>query len=240
MIKVFKVEPELTDSTPYFDFDGWDDFIIDGNRDFISFHTDYKLYDLIKEYCIDYDELLYAMDDPDNNSSGIYKNATEAIQDMLDFKPTTKQVHQIKEILEKPEDHSVYNYYTDDERIAELLTVCEKREWTTATIRGCCQRDYQTIFYPTDQYSKDFIEYIESLYFNTGTEVAICGTESEDEDFDDPGDYSDTYYNYYSYDASWTDEELKKHIAQDTGADPADISIYEPEEVRTIIYNLAS
>lgn len=237
MIKVFKVEPEFTDSTPYFDFDGWNDFIIDGNRDFSSFHTDYELYDNIKRYCIEYDEISYAIDDL---GSGNYNNATEIIESFLGFKPTTRQVHQIKEILAKPTDHSVSNYYTDRERIAELLTVCEKRQWETSTIKGCCQGDWQIIFYPVEQYSTDFIEYIESLYFNTGTEVAICGTESEDEDFDDPGDYSDTYYEYYSYDASWTDEELKKHVAHDTGADPSEISIYEPEEVRTTVYNLVS
>ena len=236
MVKVFKVEPEFTDSTPYFDFDGWNDFIIDGNRDFSSFHTDYELYDNIKEYCIDTDQLYNAIEEAgkgfyygDIYYPPDYQTATEAIQDMLDFKPTTKQVHQIKEILAKPEDHSVYNYYTDRERTAELLTVCEKRQWETSTIKGSCQGDWQIIFYPVEQYNTDFIEYIESLYFNTGTEVAICGTESEDEDFDDPGDYSDTYYDYYSFDASWTDEELKKHIAKDTGADPAEISIYEPE-----------
>lgn len=232
MIKVFKISPEDTDSTCYFDFEGWEDVILDGNRDAISMHTDYNLYDRINRYCIEYNELQDAIYEA-GTRCGTYKSATEAIEDLLEFKPTTMQVHKIKSILEKADND--YPRTDFDKLMTDLLSACEKRIWTHKTIRGYCQRDWQTIYYPVDSYSDDFINYIESLYFNTGTEVCICETDGEN-DSCDPWDYDDNYYNYYA-ERFWNDDLLKEQIAKDTG--DSDVVIYEPHKVTTTMWDIA-
>ena len=75
--KAFRIAPECVDYENYFDFDGWEDFIIDGNDDYQEYHTDYDLYFRIKKYCVDYNDLQEAIDDIDSEYS-YYKNATEA------------------------------------------------------------------------------------------------------------------------------------------------------------------
>ena len=220
-INAYEMNPEYVDYDNYLDFDGWDDFIITGNRNYASYHTDYPLFYNIIKYCIDYNDLL---DELDNiKLYGRYKNATEVIYDYLGFKPNTKQVHDIIKTLHKPGG----SYYDDDDRIAELLSICEKREWTTAEIRGCCQRDYQTVFYPVDAYSDEFVNYIESIYFGTGAEYKICEYDNAPSEIDDDIVYdSDGYFNYYGSDIIYDDDLLKAEIAKEVNVKPEDINIY--------------
>ena len=223
-IKAFQMNPEYTDSTNYMDFDGWEDFIIDGNKEFTSFHEDYPIYDSIQRHCIEYSDLFNELDDIADSQ---YKNATEAIEDYLGFKPTTKQVHDIKITLEKADKE--YPYTDFDELTCDLLTICEKRTWICDTIYGCCQGDYQTVFYPTDSYHQEFIDYIESLYFNTGNEYFLEAVD-DDDDTEEPNFDGDGYCDYFT---EWNETDLKKHIADDSQyicgehLNPDDVIIYE-------------
>lgn len=220
-IKAFEMNTEYVNTDDYLDFDGWDDLVIDGNDDFVSIHNDYNLYDLLKRYCIEYSDLLDALDNVDESN---YKNKTEVITDFLEFTPNTKQVHDIYKTLidfdnKYPHDDSDY-----DVLMCDLLTICEKRKWTTKTINGYCQGDYQTIFYPVDRYDKEFIKYIECLYFGAGSEYMI-ETVSDDNPDKEP-DYDNDYYcDYFS---EWNDEDLKKHIAKDSyyNLSADDVTIY--------------
>ena len=226
-INAYEMNPEYVDYNNYLDFDGWDDFIITGNRDYTSYHTDYNIFYRIQRYCIDYDDLLNAINDSGRNYGRYYtpefKNATEAISYYLDIKPSTKQVHDIIKTLRKPDGL----YYDDDDRTAELLSICEKREWTTAEIRGCCQGDYQTVFYPVDTYSNDFVNYIESVYFGTGAEYKICEYDNAPSEIDSDIVYdSDGYFNYYGSDIIYDDDLLRAEIAKEENVKPEDINIY--------------
>ena len=232
MKKVVAIQgnPEFTVPEDYFDFDGWDDFIIIGGRYFTDFHTDYPLYDRIYRYCIDYPELQNAIDDAGKTwwdgsytHEPDYKNATEAIKDMLEFTPTKMQVHKIIECLNKPDSSACNSYYRDNERIAELLSICERREWTVGSMHGCSQGDCVEIIYPEKCYNDDFINYIESVYFNTGEEYLIC--ENQEPHYDEDGELNispcdyDGYWDYFQTNLTWNDDLLKKRIAEDTGAD---------------------
>lgn len=222
MKKVVAIEcdPQYTDTDVYFDFEGWDDLIIDGNSEFQGFHTDYNIYDRIQRYCIEYNELQNAIADSGHEYESVpyYKNATEAIEDYLGFTPTKMQVHKIKAALDKADKE--YPYTDFDALTIDLLSICEKRIWTTTTIRGYSQGEWQTVFYPVDSYSDEFINYIESVYFGTGAEYCII----DDSKLDDmeitaentPDDFRDLdcYYNYYRSDASPA-EEIKKETNAD-------------------------
>lgn len=218
-------DPEYTDLAPYFDFDGWDDFIIDGNNQLYSYHTNYDLYDRIQRYCIEYNELQNAIADSGHEYINVtyYKNATEAIEDYLGFTPTKMQVHKIKAALDEADKQ--YPNTDFDALTVELLSICEKRTWTTATIQGYSQGDWQTIFYPVDSYSDEFVNYIESIYFNTGDEFKIiddpdaADVDITDETTPDDFDGFDCYYNYYRSGLTWDDDLLAEEIKKETGAD---------------------
>lgn len=188
-IKVFRtLEP--CDIDNYMEFDEWEDFIIDGNRDFKSYHSDYNLYKNLFAYCIESDALSDYITDAEDHV-GDYDTATAAIKDLLEFTPSTKQVHDIKAVLESGMD--------EDEKMAELLTICEKRQWVTRQITGFCQGDWNCIFYPVDSYSDYFVSYVESMYFNTGAEYAYALV-SDDDTCDEPYQLTDGGYEYLPFD----------------------------------------
>ena len=122
--------------------------------------------------------------------------------------------------------------------LAELLSICEKREWTADTIRGCSQSEWQTIIYPVDSYTDEFINYIESIYFNTGDEYAIA-TVDDDDTADSPLECDDVYYNYYPSDVTWNDDLLKKAISDETGEPIENIILYEWHSCTSDVWNVA-
>lgn len=239
-------DPEYTDVETYFDFDGWDNFIIDGNNRLYSYHTDYDLYDRIQRYCIEYNELQNAIADSGHEYESVpyYKNATEAIEDYLGFTPTKMQVHKIKAALDEADKQ--YPNTDFDLLTTKLLSICEKRDWQTTTIKGYCQRDWQTVFYPADEYTNEFVNYIESVYFNTGDEFKIvddpdvADVDITDETTPDDFDGFDCYYNYYRSDLTWNNDLLAEEIKKETGADEVILftidgymtsPTYEPPEI---------
>lgn len=243
-IKAFQMNPETTDPEDYFDFDGWEDFIVEGGREFSDIHTDYNLYKRINDYCIEYNELQNAIADAGGDTSSVYpyyRSATEAIEDFLGFTPTKKQVHDIKAALAKADKD--YPYTDFDDLTVKLLSICEKREWTSGELQGYCQGDCVTVFYPVERYSDEFVNYIESIYFNTGAEYRIVECNDNDsipEEYDiDDLWATDGYHDYFQSDIVWNDDLLKKRIADDNGVKPEDVTLYTYEEVTTTIWHAA-
>lgn len=232
-IKAFKMNPENVDSTIYLNFDGWDDFIIDGNSDFLSMHTDYKLYDRIKSYCVESDELLDVFNDYGDGYTYGWKNRTAIIEDYLGFHPTTKQVHDIINALAEYDKTRV-----DDDLIVSLLRICEKRPWTRAKIAGYVPGEWQNVFYPTTEYNGSFINYIESAYFNTGDEYGIVCVDDEDNGTE-PYKYDDIYYDYFASDITWNEDKLKKAIADNVYGKPEDVVIYDYAEIKATVWHVA-
>ena len=221
-IKVFKMA-ECWDNEPYLDFDGWEDIIIDGNKDFKSIHNNYKLYENLFAYCIESDALSdYITDAEDHAEYRDYDTATAAIKDLLEFTPNTKQVHDIKAVLESGMD--------EDEKMAELLTICEKRQWVTRQITGCCQGDWNCIFYPVDSYNDEFIDYNESIYFNTGAEYA-SDLVADDDLSDTPKDLPDACYDYLPSNINYDTDKVKAYFAELYGMNHDDVILYEPHEI---------
>lgn len=64
------------------------------------------------------------------------------------------------------------DYYDDEvgydyETLEELEKISEKH-WNETCIRGCCQRDWQKLYY-TDEVSEEEIDYLEAMYFGDVT-----------------------------------------------------------------------
>lgn len=102
---------------------------------------------------------------------------------------------------------------SDDDAITEALELITGDEYDAATIRGCCQGDWNNIIYPAE-YGREWLENFEIEYFNTGDEWQISeGIPDSDE-------------NYYFYSHAWNDDGIRAEIAAAAGVDPDDVILY--------------
>ena len=102
---------------------------------------------------------------------------------------------------------------TDDDAITAALELITGNEYAAATIRGCCQGEWNNIIYPA-QYGPEWLENFETEYFNTGAEWRINeGRPDNDE-------------NYYIYTHAWNEDGQRAEIAAAAGVDPADVVLY--------------
>lgn len=92
----------------------------------------------------------------------------------------------------------------------ELIT---GKEYAAATIRGCCQNEWNNIIYPAE-YGREWLKEFEIEYFNMGAEWRINeGSPDSDE-------------SYYFYSHSWNEDGQRAEIAAAAGVDPADVVLY--------------
>ena len=102
---------------------------------------------------------------------------------------------------------------TDDDAITTALELITGDEYDAATIRGCCQGDWNNIIYPAE-YGREWLENFEIEYFNTGDEWQI------NEGIPDSDD------GYYFYSHSWNEDGIRAEIAAAAGVDPEDVMLY--------------
>lgn len=150
-----------------------------------------------------------------------YKNATQAITEYLPptngKKYSTNAIHALRCLII---DYSCCACSKENEILCKVLSIVDGRPWEWSTIRGSCQRDWQEVFYPVDEWSKEALQEFETQYFNEGTEWII---HDEQEAPEAPEDIS----GYSVYCIGWNTEQIKKEIAEITGASPEEITLFE-------------
>lgn len=102
---------------------------------------------------------------------------------------------------------------SENDAITAALELITGDEYDAATIRGCCQGDWNNIIYPA-KYGAEWLQNFEIEYFNTGAEWHI-NEGSPDSDSE-----------YYFYTHAWNDDGQRAEIAAAAGADPADVVLY--------------
>ena len=128
--------------------------------------------------------------------------------DFSDFEFTGYKAERLEELCNKYGTRGA-----DDEGIiAEALSIVTGQKWEYKQISGCCQSDWNYIYYKADEWTAKALEYFETEYFNTGDEWRI-----EDEEGDDMG-------RVYTHE--WTDDEKKREIAEQIGVDPGEVTLY--------------
>lgn len=93
--------------------------------------------------------------------------------------------------------------------LCAVLELVTGQEYDAATIRGCCQGDWQNIIYPAE-YGREWLEAFEAEYFNTGEQWIV----------DPDGE------NLSVYVTGWSDEQKRAEIADAAGCDPGDVVLY--------------
>lgn len=99
----------------------------------------------------------------------------------------------------------------DQRIIAEALSIVTGQEWKYKQISGCGQSDWNYIYYRPDEWTEKALEYFEIEYFNTGEDWRIEDEEGNEE---------------FVYTHEWKDDEKKREIAENIGANPEDITLY--------------
>lgn len=198
--------------------DRYPEIIIAGNSYFKEHTT--PLYDYIIQ---NYDDAAEYLDELKimGRDRATYKNVTAIINDFFpasefrDRPYTKRDIHQIRIALEL---YGTSDYYGGD-YIVSMLAAITGKEYRSATIRGCCQSDWNDIVYPAADYSADDLDRLEIEYFNTGSEWIIHdGPDAPETENDISG------YSVYCY--GWNEDKIRAEIADAAGAAGADVILY--------------
>ena len=178
-----------------------------------------KAYQVAPEYqesplCLCYEVLegleIYGNRNYIRRTSATFDEVLECLDcgDFSDFKFTGCKAERLEELCNKYGTRGA-----DDEAIiAEALSIVTGQKWKYRQISGCCQSDWNYIYYRPEEWTERALEYFEIEYFNTGDEWRI-----EDEEGDDMGSV---------YTHEWNDDEKKREIAGNIGVDPDEVTLY--------------
>lgn len=153
---------------------------------------------------------IYGNRDYKRHTSATFDEVLKCLEygDFSDFEFTGYKAERLEELCNKYGTRGA-----DDEGIiAEALSIVTGQKWKYKQISGCCQSDWNYIYYRPEEWTAKELEYFEIEYFNTGDEWWI-----EDEEGDDMGSV---------YTHEWNDDEKKREIAENIGVDPGEVTLY--------------
>ena len=215
-----------TQSSPMFDLfcgrDGLDfhgtcyeNLTITGNDDYTGVKSDLfskvtealdnDLYSIVYEW--DYEAQWY-----DNFSAAICEVLAPEKQNGKTY--SKREIGEIRDLVVKY--HEAVRTYEEEDIICRLMTIVSGRKYDHTQITGCCQGDYQEVYYPADEYSREALEEIEAEYFNTGTEFCVHDEDTIPED----GDEVNGYWDYTG------DYNVRRGIANNLGCNENEVFIY--------------
>ena len=105
--------------------------------------------------------------------SSFYESAREAIEEFL---PASKGEYSPDDITAL---QGLVKAYTQCSRaetnniFCRVLSIVDGKKWGWKIIRGYCQSDWNEIFYPVDDWSREALAAFEIEYFNMGSEWII-------------------------------------------------------------------
>lgn len=157
------------------------------------------------------------------NDKDWYDSAEQAIFDFLDrvkSEYSEDTIMKIAHIFYDSED----SYY-DEDTLCHLLSLLSGDEYDCCCIRGCCQGDWNYIYYPKNKYSDIEIRHIECEYFNTGSEWIL--NEDFYADITEPDEISgySVYVHEYGYDN--IKAEIKSMVESCEGVDVDEVILFE-------------
>lgn len=215
-----QIEPEFQDSRIFDDDGNGVEYInVWGNKDYKSRTS--SVFDRVKE-CLDAGELAEDIEAVmEKNPSAIYGNITEAINNQLwrdDGKPySTRQIGKLKQLVLR---YSECRSSEEDQILVDVLSIVTGEEWDYRNIHGCCQSEWNTVYYPVKYWTKESLDAFETMYFNTGSEWIVHEGDTEPTS---PEEIDGCAY----YCVSWNDEGIKKELAEAAGGNVEDVVLYK-------------
>lgn len=222
-----QVLPEYQESPLMMEGDNWEGTWLEGLC--IWGNTDYKEY---KSYELEalLDELEYLTDEykdiKEQSGYSAYETFSEAVNGFFpDYKGSDW-----KAWGKLCEDFINAGWEFTESIICKGLTLLTGKEYHHKQISGCCQSDWQVLYYPVDEWNNKAIQSIEAQYFNTGEEW-IISDEPLDEDTD-PEDIE----GVSCYTIGWNDEQTRQELADNVGCKPEDVIMYKAERITVASY----
>ena len=210
-----QLDPECFDYRVYEDYVR-EDIIVEENRDYPGMHDE----DLksIKEFIDNYNCYDYNFYYEGKIKDYIYDYLPKK-ENGKKFSPI--ELHQLKQSLDDNDDEAT---------ILLCLSIIKGKEYEIGDIRGYCQGDWCRIYYPKDA-SQDEIDFLEAVYFGTGTEYEVHDEDTEVHNEDDISGFS-------ILTAKWKTEDIKEEIASYVGGNPEDVVLYNIERSYTVKHNI--
>ena len=151
-----------------------------------------------------------------------YKNITEMLVDYLPpesgRKYSTRDIHALKNAVS---DYAEARRDTEEtSALLRALGVVTGKEWNMCTIRGCCQGEWQEVYFPVDAWSREALEAFEIEYFNTGSEWII---HDETEAPESPEDI----IGFSVYCHSWNNDGIRAEIAAAADGKAEEVKLFE-------------
>ena len=203
-----QVPPEYQES-PLFLGDtllGWpDNIIVDGNNDYNSHKT--KQYEAVVDH---FEEASYELAHWEWRE---YQEISieEYLVDM--FPPAGRSSYTEEEISRWQE---ILKLNSIDNRCKAISLITGKK-YSYTCLRGCCQSEWNYMYYPVEDWTNESLCAFESEYFNTGTEWIVHDEENEPEEPDEINGFSMYCHSY----------DPKEEIAKMMGVDPSYVVLYE-------------
>jgi hypothetical protein len=177
-------------------------------------HT--ELYDRVLDRAEEAYEAVWCfkMRDKDSYWCRNYKNLTEYLTVRLqpERKLSTRDVHYLKEFFWNLEDEDMDNFERRHDEIAKVMTILSGRQYDVVNLYGYCQGDVVTCIYPTDEWSKESLNTLETEYWNGGHEFEVTSE-------DDEVGYC-IYFTEYDYD------DIRDEIASECGVEAEEVEMY--------------
>lgn len=242
-----QISPEYQESPMFFSHDfenfyNWEDVSFFGNHDLkerqIPAMESFLHY--IDDACLAYEELELIISQFDSIPEIVKYMFTDnangyCVSDEVAKNPLWKRILEDWPNADRDEEKTL---------ICLALEAMTGKEYDYTQISGCCQSDWQYIYYPADDYDFKAIEQLESEYFNTGEEWLIFEEpveieESEKENACEIAEEIDSF-TYTTYVTAWNDEEKCKEIADEIGCNPDEVLLFFFDHyVKQPIYKLA-
>jgi len=117
---------------------------------------------------------------------------------------------------------------TNIELVVEARSIIHRKPFQSGTFRGSCQRDWLYYICP-EELSDDYLDYVESVLFGTGTEYLISDELIESVDDLDHNNGS-TYYT-----CKFFDNDRKEDLARQIGCEVDELEVYNISSTKTIV-----
>lgn len=209
-----QVPPEYQETPLFYGDEFWpENVFVFGNRDYNQ-HAD-----ILNELKTALENIVEVFDDM-QHGQGWTNDLEYAIHCELpeEYRREYSRPERLK-IVELANDYCFAKSYEENPILCKVLKLITGKFWDHGTIRGCCQGDWQEIIFPAE-YGREWLERFEAEYFNTGTQWIVHDGNAKPEEPDDICGWS-------IYCHGWSDEQIRKEIADAYGEPDAEVVLYQ-------------
>lgn len=113
---------------------------------------------------------------------------------------------------------------TSDEYFRLALQVLTGKVYESICIYGCTQGEWQTVYYPIDEWTEKQIKDLGIRYFNTGT--AWYCVDASDVHSEDPESIYECFNGFYHYSTQWNKKKIQQELADNVGCNPEELKMF--------------